>query len=285
MKVFLLCCSLVTGLLFSAVFAAESGSADKTDKAPKSDKDKREKKADKANPADKEEDDDEKSEISQILDGLGYPELQVVPRASERLRMEARIEAGTWFVSHWPVEVSGLVTMYVGLSNKNSNKEDLSASEKDAASTINSVATAVGAGWLIGGLVLGLQRPYREGIRTIIRYKGEDERTVLTRERLAEEALEKPARTMRVLQTLSVITNLTVNVLSAVHADDKGKITAGVGALLAFLPVMFEDPTITVYDKHIEYKKKIYAPLKSASLHYDSETNSVTPMTYLVWQF
>ncbi|NJL24773.1 MAG: hypothetical protein HC902_06125 [Calothrix sp. SM1_5_4] len=54
---------------------------------------------------------------------------------------------------------------------------------------------------------------------------------------------------------------------------------------MAFLPLMFEDHTIAVYDKHLEYKKKIYAPLKTGSFHFDPESKTLTPMTNLVWMF
>ncbi len=55
--------------------------------------------------------------------------------------------------------------------------------------------------------------------------------------------------------------------------------------LLAFLPYMFEDHAIEVHNKHIEYKKKIYTPLKGASVHFDPETKKITPMTTLAWTF
>ncbi len=45
------------------------------------------------------DDDEDKTdnEVANILNSMGYPELQVVPRASERLRIEAKEERGNWF--------------------------------------------------------------------------------------------------------------------------------------------------------------------------------------------
>lgn len=223
------------------------------------------------------------NEISEILDGMGYPELQVVPRASERLRMEARAEKGNWFFAHWPVELSGLATLAVGLTN--SKRDDLSANEKDNQKTVNMLTTGVGVGWIVGGVLLGAQKPYARGMRSVQRSSGKDERSALMRERLAEEALERPAKIMRVLQHVSVATNFTMNALSAVYADDQGQVMAGVAAVLSFLPYMFEDPSIAVHEKHIEYKRKIYTPVKGASLWMDPETKRLTPMTTLAWTF
>ena len=234
---------------------------------------------------DDKDNDDVKSDVSQILDSMGYPELQVVPRASERLRMEAKNESGSWFVAHWPVELSGLYTLYVGLSAESNRKEDLSASETDDAKTISTITTGVGAAWVVGGVLLGAQRPYRSGLRSVNKLSGKDDRSALLRERLAEEALERPARTMRVLQYVSVATNLTVNALNLSYLNDQGKITAGLGMILSFLPLVFRDPSITVHEKHLEYKRKIYAPLKTGGIHIDSTRGAITPMTNLVWNF
>ncbi len=237
-------------------------------------------------PADKDED---KNDVSEILSSMGYPELQVVPRASERIKMEAKAESGSWFVTHWPIQLSGLVTLYIGQTSTSRFRDDLSSKNEDDANTIALITKAVGAAWLVGGVAIGAQRPYLSGLRSINKYSGKDERAQLLRERLAEEALERPARTMRVLQTVSVITNVTVNGLSALYVDDQGKMMAGVSVILSFLPLMFRDHNINVYEKHIEYKKKIYAPLKSAQvstgLHFDPYTKSAVPTTNLTWTF
>ena len=216
---------------------------------------------------------------------MGYPELQVVPRASERLAIEAKSEDSSGIVAHWPIQLSGLATLYVGFAAKGNLRTDLTEKEKSDSNTIASVTTAIGAGWILGTALLGAQRPYRSGVYAINKYPGKDERATLLRERLAEEALEKPARTMRVLQNFSVISNAVVNIASGWHANESGKITAGVGLLLSFLPYVFEDHSIAVYEKHIEYKKKIYTPLKSAYFSYDSKSKSLTPMTGLAWEF
>jgi hypothetical protein len=215
---------------------------------------------------------------------MGYPELQVVPRASERLRLEAKEERGSWFIMHWPLELSGLATLTNGLM-ANGYKKNLSDNGDEEFRTINTFTSVVGAGWLIGGLVMGGQKPYARGYRAISGKSAKDERSALLRERLAEESLERPAKVMRVLKHFSVISNFSMNVLTGIYLNDEGKVIAGISAVLSFLPYMFEDHSIVVHDKHIEYKKKIYTPLKGASLHIDSETGKITPLTTLAWTF
>lgn len=225
------------------------------------------------------------SDVSKILESVGYPELQVVPRASERLRLEEKAERGSWFVTHWPIELSGLATLGVALTLDSNLRDNLSADDKSSADSLSTVGMTVGAAWIIGGVIIGAQKPYRKGMRSVSRQPTKDERGQLMKERLAEEALERPARTMRVLKHVSVVTNAAVNLLAMAPANDQGKVYAGIATVLAFLPYMFEDHNIAVYQKHIEYKKKIYAPIKSASVHIDPVSGATTPMTTLTWMF
>jgi hypothetical protein len=84
----------------------------------------------------------------------------------------------------------------------------------------------------------------------------------------------------------AAMTSLAIcNIASAWHANESGKITAGVGLLLTFIPYFFEDHSIDVYEKHVEYKKKIYTPLKSAYFSYDGKNKALVPMTGLAWEF
>ena len=235
----------------------------------------------------KEDDNEEKtndSEVAQILNSMGYPELQVVPRASERLRLEAKEERGSWFVTHWPIELSGLATLTTGFM-ADDNQRELSSKDQANAKTVNTFTQVVGTAWIAGGLVLGGMKPYGNGYRGLSKGPAKDERAALLRERLAEEALERPARTMRILRHVSVLSNFSMNVLSGVYQNDKGRVIAGVGAVLSFLPYMFEDHSVATYEKHLDYKRKIYTPLKGASVHLDPETGKMTPLTTLTWNF
>ncbi len=275
---------IMTVLLCLSFAVSPASAAEKENRKVKSSKSKdSEKRDDKAEEKASNPGDEADAEISDILNSMGYPELQVVPRASERLKIEARMESSNWYVAHWPVELSGLATLAAGFMS--GEKDGLSSKEKDDAATISMLTKGVGLGWVVGGVLLGAQKPYNRGKRAIDKVGGKDERALLLRERLAEEALEKPARVMRVLQHVAVATNFTMNVASMVYADDQGMVISGVAAVLSFLPYMFQDPAIAVHDKHIEYKKKIYTPMKGASLHVDRDSGKLTPMTNLVWTF
>lgn len=264
-------------LLFALVFASVSSFAE-----PSSEPVKEVKKAKEKEAADESS---RKSEISEILDSMGYPELQVVPRASERLAIEAKDEGSGAVFTHWPVELAGIATAAVGLMNKGNKRSDLTAKQASDANTIANISTLMGVGWAVGAGIIGVQRPYRTGLNQINKYSGKDERSTLLRERLAEEALEKPARTMHFVENAAMTSLAICNIASAWHANESGKITAGVGLLLTFIPYFFEDRSIDVYEKHIEYKKKIYTPLKSAYFSYDDKNKELVPMTGLAWEF
>ncbi len=225
------------------------------------------------------------NDIAEILGGMGYPELQVVPRASERLKLEAKRESSMWWAMHWPIQVAGLATIYAGSQAKGNRRSGLSEKEIDNASSVASLSTSIGLGWVIGGVVLGVQKPYGNAVKSLGRITGKDERSMLLRERLSEEALERPAKVMRILEHIAVASMVALNGLNLHYSNEKGMVSSGVAIMLSFLPYMFEDQTISVYNKHIEYKKKIYAPIKSVSFNVDTETKAITPVTNLVWRF
>lgn len=225
------------------------------------------------------------NDIADIIDNLDYPELQVVPRASERLRLEAKDEESNFLFAHWPLQLSGLSTLGVGLMSSSMQRADLTETMKADMKSVTTVTQAVGAGWLVAGLAMGIAKPYRSGLNRIASLNGKDERTLLLRERLAEESLERPARFIKPLITASVITNLSMNVLMGSYMTDQGRIIAGVSAVLAFLPAIFDDPVVVVYEKHLEYKKKIYGPVSSTGIGFDPRGKTYFPQMALTWRF
>jgi hypothetical protein len=225
------------------------------------------------------------SDIFDVIERLEYPELQVIPRASQRLRIEAEEEDAFWFMTHWPIQVSGLATLYVGSTAKSQEREGLSETQKKDFATTATIGQAVGAGWVVAGVLFGMQRPYRTGLNKIAKYADNSPSSALLKERLAEEALERPARFMRAVRWASVLTNFGINVAMASFMTDQGRLSAGVAATLAFLPLVFDDRTIVVYERHQEYKKKIYGPLTSTGVMYDSYSRSLVPSAMLAWSF
>lgn len=231
-------------------------------------------------------------EIADLVKDLDYPELQVVPRASDRLRMEARDEGRGWFYQHWPIQLSGLATLATATYGKNqirvpsSNDAAKNAAFEDQAGRVLLVGQLIGAGWLFGGVLWGLRKPYRTGLAEISKIQGKDTRSQLMRERLAEESLESPAKLVKPLRVASVVTNLAVSILMATYLSDEGRIIAAGSATLAFVPLIYDDPTVYTWEKHQEYKRKIYGPVSSTGIGIDrANNNRIVPTTTLTWNF
>ena len=93
------------------------------------------------------------TEATDILKSLDYPELQVVPRASERIRMEAKAEARNWWYVHWPMQLSAISTIGAGLFASSNQADDLSDVRKEEAKTASSAAIALGSAWLLETLI------------------------------------------------------------------------------------------------------------------------------------
>ncbi len=225
------------------------------------------------------------SELRSLMDNLDYPELQVVPRATERLAMEAKDEKSSWFMTHWQFEISGLFTALVGFSGSSQARKDLTTEEKDMSSKLGAATGAVGASWFLAGVLLGMRKPYQEGMNNITKYSGKGIRAAVLRERLAEEAMERPTRVIRPLKWVSAFTNFSMNMAMGYYLTDQGRVMAGIAAFLAFLPMMYEDHNISVYERHLEYKAKIYGPVSSVVPHYDSQSKKAIPFARLTWTF
>jgi hypothetical protein len=67
--------------------------------------------------------------------------------------------------------------------------------------------------------------------------------------------------------------------------SDQGRLVAGVSAIIALVPFMYEDHSVLVYEKHLEYKSKIYGPLATMSPMFDSESKKFVPGAFLTWNF
>lgn len=219
-----------------------------------------------------------------IFKSLDYPELQVVPRATDRLQFEAQNESENKFLAHWPIILPSLATLYLGYSAKGEYKDDASKSDKDNADLSANAAMAVGGFWIAATGFISWTKPYRTGINRVRKNREEDKRGELFRERLSEETLEGQAKTMRVLSNLSVATNLLL-AISVGSQSDISDTQVAVTALLAFTPWVFEHRSVSVWDKHLEYKRKIYTPISSMNLKFEDHTKRFYPLMSLRWDF
>jgi hypothetical protein len=196
-----------------------------------------------------------------FLQALDYPELQVVPRASDKLMMEAQFERESGWGNYLPFQLSAGVTIISGLMLDGKYKADFLDPQKADMDFATKGSVAVGVAWLSLTYYLYQQQPYASDLAKIKNIKGKDKRSDLTRERLSEEALERSSRVMKIATWGSVLSNLAINGVVLARTDHNNSLYPAAGLVAAFLPLIFQSRYIVNYDKHLEYKRKIYAPV------------------------
>ncbi len=206
------------------------------------------------------------AQSSAVKEGYSYPELLVVPKASQRLTTLANQESKSRFRTHFVLQAPAFFTLLAGASAL-SMKE---AQSKEAAA----IASGIGLGWIIGTMGLSaMYTPYRSGQQEIAALGDKTQEQALAKERRAEEALQFPAYVMRRVQYISAFTNFAgaIAITSLPEDNEKVKAVAGVAALMAFLPLVFDHPWIIHYDQQQEYKKRIYGPVAELTLFPEEE--------------
>ncbi|EQC46620.1 hypothetical protein [Bacteriovorax sp. Seq25_V] len=195
---------------------------------------------------------------------LSYPELQVTPKASERLKMLAADENETGLIFQMPFQVSAASTLVAGLMQfSNVDEQD----DPDKKSPLAGVV--VGGAWLGINYYLGHHyNIYQRTLKDVNRVTGNSQRDQLTRERYAEEGMNSAARLAKKLKWMSAITNLAANtyMLTNVKKDSTSEIIDGVAILAALGPLFFETTWEQVWRDQKSYKKKIYGPIVSTSV-------------------
>lgn len=193
---------------------------------------------------------------------LDYPELQVAPRATERLIQMAQAEDSYGPLNQWTILSSGLLTAVTGIRSKGIYKETnpTNAQKRDADMASNT-AMGVGLAWLAVGSYLSFKKPIYSGFTEIKKISAKDRRGDLTRERMAEEVMERAAKIQSTLNNLAVVTNFAASVYVTSYADEDNRVYGLIAATASVLPWVFPNMYETNYNKHIEYKRKIYAPL------------------------
>lgn len=224
---------------------------------------------------------------SQFLNSLDYPELQVVPRASERIQMDGVTEANNGYMMFWPFLTASGTTMIVALLSKNkfkAGKEEDESFRRDADFKVNAAA-GLSAAWFGLTYFVSAAEPYNSALQKINAVKGRDKKSLLLRERLAEEAMQKPAELVRMLAYASTITNVIVaaGMMDVVSTDYN--MYAGVAILTAFLPLIFKNKYVENYEKQMEYKRKIYAPVVYTDVYKANSYAEWTPRLVLKWNY
>lgn len=201
-----------------------------------------------------------------------YPELSVVPRASERLRIEADRETNQRWTAHLPLAVAGATTLLGGVlaeGNKDGDKDDGVGPK---------IAIGVGTGWLVTAIWLHTSyRPYSAGSREVKALPQGSMREQLIAERYAEERIAAAASLGKKIKWISFGTNFLASVASASDAkkDSAGMAVSIAGVATAFLPLLFNYPWENIQDEQLNYKKKIFGPVTfSQGLLRDPGTNT-----------
>lgn len=216
-----------------------------------------------------------------LFSNLDYPELQVAPRATERLAQLAEMEDRGGPLLEWTMITSGLATLGAGLKHRGAYKElnptDIEKRDSDYAST---AGVLIGASWITLGTYMGFNRWSSARLTEVRKISAKDKRGELARERMAEEALEFASETTSTLEDISVWTNLAANLYITSYASEENRVYSLIAATTSFLPWLFPNPYVLGYKKHREYKKKIYAPLVGVSF-----TNQLEPVMNWTWNF
>lgn len=209
----------------------------------------------------------------------GYPELLVVPRASETLKEAAQEEQRRRWYLHSYYQIPALFNLWAGLR---ANKED----ELDP-TTAGQMAMGIGSAWLIAtGALVAWYKPYTSSYQELKRLPRNSKRKELARQRRAEEGLELPALIAKRMGYLSLATNFVAAVaVSATCNHDSTRAVAVLGATSSLLPLLLDHPWVYTYERHQEYKKKIYGPLASWGIGVDRSKQNAAPYISLSWLF
>lgn len=223
----------------------------------------------------------------QFLDSLDYPELQVVPRASERLQMDAAMESNDGYMMFWPFLAASGTTMVAALMHKNQFKPGSDTDEGFRSYADFKVNAAVGlsAAWFALTYFVSASEPYNSALSKINQIKGRDKKSLLLRERIAEEAMQKPSELVKMLAYASTVTNVIAagGLLDIVNPNYN--LYAGVAMLTAFLPLIFKNRYTENYEKQLEYKRKIYAPVVYTDVYKSNPYASWSPRLVMQWTY
>ena len=215
---------------------------------------------------------------------LLYPELNVSPKASERILMEAKQENADKWKTHLPIQTSALFTLFAGLNSSQDEKDYENSVQEKEAQNSQMTAMLVGGGWLVATYFLSENyRPYQKGANEIKSLPNGSVSEQLVRERLAEETIDSASDLGDRLMWFSVASQLLAAGYVGNHASKDAQVYAGIAAVAAFSPIIFKYNWQKVHRYHQDYKKRIYAPI--ASLGAMSLDQKIVPSMNLSWTF
>lgn len=213
---------------------------------------------------------------------LTYPELEVTPRATERLSMLVNSEKKNNLFSQLPMQLSAVSTLSTGLLQLSSIDKS-----KDTTKSSAYVGIVVGGGWLgINYLVAQKLQIYQNTLLEVNSISGKTPRDQLMRERIAEEGINKVARLAVRLKWMSTATNFAANayMLGKVKNETAAQYMGIFSLVSSFAPILFVSEWETVAEDQNAYKKKVYGPIFTTSL-FDTGNGKITPGFLLTARF
>lgn len=217
---------------------------------------------------------------------LEYPELMVIPRASERLANEIKTEEQGGFFYNWPLAISSLGLITTSQLASSGAKASLNLIEKDEFSRIQSWSTLIGGAGL--GLALYSHKllSYQSNLAAQKQAsKSNNPRAQIALERQSEEILEMQAYRYNIIRWTYLLTNVTMAAMHTPYLDDSKKLAVSISGLLTTLPLFFKPTPVYSYQKHLEYKHKIYRPITSLGWAPTAQNGQWMPQAQLTWVF
>lgn len=212
-----------------------------------------------------------------------YPELQVSPLASTRLKLEAIKEKKNTIYTELPLRISALSTLVSGITQLGDVDET-----KDDRRISPYIGIIVGAGWLsLSHFAFNHSNSYLNAFKIVSKLKKDSKREQLVRERVAEEEIKRLARIGKKMKWLSFLTNAATNayIIGNADKDSLSIVTGGVGLLSSFAPLLFPTRWEIVLEEQKSYKKKIYSPISFNTLLYNNFTNKFNLGLQLSWNY
>lgn len=218
--------------------------------------------------------------------GFDYPELSVVPLASDRLIQQKDADRVEGWKTHANILFPATLTFIAGAGLLAEGPRVGSQSDLHRAAPY--IGMGVGALWWLATTVwIHPMDHYGKGLEETSRISGKSTRDLLTRERMAEESIRRAAKTARRMKWISVVSNLAASALmgSAGKPDGWSNALAGVSAAASLTPLIFKHRWEETESLQEEYKRRIYAPVAGPTLLTDPSGLSLSPGVSLSLRF
>lgn len=219
------------------------------------------------------------------LKALDYPELQVVPRASERLILESSAARDKGVMSLFPYVLSSTMTLTSGILVNSSMRPDMDDAWKQETAKATKTAMVIG----VAGLGLAYwflnSDQYGTSLNQIRAFKNKDRRTELLKERLAEETFEKTSTMISQWKWIFALVNFAASAELTGKSTGDNNVVPGLSMTAALLPLFITTSYESNYQKQLEYKKRIYVPLTWFDYQYDVKQANWQPKLNAVWNF